>query len=185
MSLTDATVRHWAGQEEFLFWMEGGGQQSRDLTGIVWVAAALGADEQETQVFFARNRESYREEDWASGTVAELRAAVVELIMLTLGRATVEGTRRGAWAEVGDLVECWGCEARVAAVGSGAEHMDFYCPTCWNAWVEGAGVLRQAPLISSVHENGLATPSTKVYVSSPSVCSYTSSAYLGGEGGGG
>ncbi len=29
------------------------------------------------------------------------------------------------------------------------------------------------PLISTVHEKGLATPSTNVYTSSPSVCSYT------------
>ena len=144
MSLTDAIVRDWTDEEGFQFWMAGGGERSRGLADIAWAAAGLGADETDTLVFFARAGERYDAADWASGSVAELRKAVVELIVMTLGRATVEGARCGSWEVLDRWVWCQGCGARVAPVGHGAESMQFYCPTCWDAWVQGAQETRQA-----------------------------------------
>ena len=102
LTLADAVVRQWTRAEWFDFWIADGGTRARGLKEIVWAAAALSEDEDDALVLFARMGEGYGGDDWASGSVAELRGAVVDLVVMTIsgaGAGREKGGRRacGAW----------------------------------------------------------------------------------------
>ena len=111
LTLADAVVRQWTRAEWFDFWIADGGTRARGLKEIVWAAAALSEDEDDALVFFARMGEGYGGDDWASGSVAELRGAVVDLVVMTISGAVREvalGVKRGEGGRAG-RGECHVC----------------------------------------------------------------------------
>ena len=143
LGLADAVVRQWSGHDSFDFWLAGGGTRARRLQDVARAAALTCGEGDDTLVFFARQDGDGGADDWASGTVRELRGAVVDLIAITLGQATVWSARRGLWAGVGGPMACPQCGASVTCREE-ASDVAAFCPSCWDEWVEGARVLRNA-----------------------------------------